>query len=130
MLRWSSSPSVDPVVEALSGRCQRARMELAARTLEIAPFLATEVMERGMAMARRGVAVVQMGVGEPDFDAPAEVIDATVRAVQAGMTHYTDSRGVHDLREAIADDCFRRRGVRVSPERVIVTSGTSPAIHM
>ncbi len=106
------------------------RMELATRTLEIAPFLAMEVMERGMAMARSGVDVVQMGVGEPDFDAPPEVIDATVRALQQGMTHYTDSRGLHALREAIAEDCAARRGVRVGPERVLVTGGTSPAIHM
>lgn len=105
-------------------------MELAARTLEIAPFLAMEVMERGMAMAREGIDVVQMGVGEPDFDAPAEVLAATARAVAAGMTHYTDSRGLHALREAIAADCQSRRGVAVDPGRIVVTSGTSPAIHM
>jgi aspartate/methionine/tyrosine aminotransferase len=105
-------------------------MRLAGRTDEIAPFLAMEVMERGMAMARSGVDVVQMGVGEPDFDAPPEVVEATVRALQSGMTHYTDSRGLHALREAIAEDCLRRRGVEVDPDRIVVTSGTSPGIHM
>jgi (5-formylfuran-3-yl)methyl phosphate transaminase len=105
-------------------------MELAPRTLEIAPFLAMEVMERGMMMARGGVDIVQMGVGEPDFDAPPEVIEATVRALTAGMTHYTDSRGLHELRELIAEDCLRRRDVRVDPARVVVTNGTSPGIHM
>lgn len=105
-------------------------MQLAPRTAEIAPFFAMEVMERGMAMARDGVDIVPMGVGEPDFDAPEEVLAATVRAVQAGLTRYTDSRGLQSLREAIAEDCLRRRGVCVAPERVVVTSGTSPAIHM
>ena len=103
---------------------------LAARTDEIAPFLAMEVMERGMTMAREGVDVVQMGVGEPDFDAPPEVIEATIEALRRGDTHYTDSRGLHVLREAIADDCFRRRGVRPDAEQVIVTTGTSPALLM
>ncbi len=101
---------------------------LATRTQQIEPFLAMEVMERGMAMSREGTSVVQLGVGEPNFDAPPPAVEAAVRSLQAGETHYTDSRGIHALREAIADDCVARRGVEVSPDRVVVTSGTSPAI--
>lgn len=100
----------------------------AKRTKEVEPFLAMEVMERGMAMAREGTSVVQLGVGEPDFDAPPEAVRAAVDSLQSGQTHYTDSRGIFALREAIARDCEQRRGVAVSPDRVIVTSGTSPAI--
>src|SRR5690348_15989505 len=103
---------------------------LASRTSEIRPFLAMEVMERGIAMARDGHRIVQLGVGEPDFDAPDEAIDATVASLRAGETHYTDSRGLIALREAIADDCARRRGVRPDPARIVVTLGTSPAIAM
>jgi len=100
----------------------------AKRTAEVEPFLAMEVMERGMAMAREGVSVVQLGVGEPDFDAPPPAVEATVASLRAGQTHYTDSRGTFALREAIAADCQKRRGVAVSPDQVIVTSGSSPAI--
>ena len=100
----------------------------AKRTQEIAPFLAMEVMERGMAMARQGQSVVQLGVGEPDFDAPEPSVEATIASLRAGQTHYTDSRGLHSLREAIAADCRARRGVEVDPDRVVVTGGTSPAI--
>ena len=92
------------------------------------PFLAMEVMERGMTMARDGVDVVQLGVGEPGFAPPPAVVDAVATAVAAGHTHYTDSRGLHPLREAIAADCARRRGVDVNPERILVTSGSSPAL--
>lgn len=101
-----------------------------SRATAIVPFLAMEVMERGMAMTREGVDVVQMGVGEPDFDAPAVVVEAAARALREGRTHYTDSRGLHALRVAIADDCRARRGVTVDPDRVLVTMGTSPAILM
>lgn len=87
-----------------------------------------EVMERGMAMQRQGISIVQFGVGEPDFDAPPPAVEATAHSLQAGETHYTDSRGIYALREAIAEDCYARRGVRVSPDQVIVTSGVSPAI--
>lgn len=101
---------------------------LASRAAEITPFLAMEVMERGMAMARAGASIVQMGVGEPDFDAPPAAIAGAVRALERGATHYTDSRGLYALREAIADDCERRRGVRPDPEQIVVTMGTSPGI--
>ncbi len=106
------------------------RMPFADRTHDIAPFLAMEVMERGMAMSRQGVDIVQFGVGEPDFDAPTEVVAATMRALESGGTHYTDSRGLFSLRDAIAEDCHRRRGVEVDPDQVLITSGTSPAIFM
>ncbi len=100
----------------------------AARTEQVEPFLAMEVMERGMAMAREGVPIVQLGVGDPDFDAPPEVVEAAIQSLRAGETHYTDSRGLHALREAIAKNCLARRSVAVTPDQVIVTSGTSPAI--
>ena len=99
-----------------------------SRAESIVPFLAMEVMERGMALARTGVDVVQLGVGEPGFPPPPEVVEAVASAVAAGDTHYTDSRGLYSLREAIAADCARRRRVPVSPEQILVTNGASPAL--
>ncbi|UCH29339.1 MAG: pyridoxal phosphate-dependent aminotransferase [Myxococcales bacterium] len=100
----------------------------AKRTEEVEPFLAMEVMERGMAMAREGTSIVQLGVGEPDFDAPPAAVQAAIDSLRSGETHYTDSRGLFDLRDAIARECEARRGVAVSPDQIVVTSGTSPAI--
>ena len=103
-------------------------LRYSSRSESIVPFLAMEVMERGMAMARSGINVVQLGVGEPAFPPPPQVVDAVASAVAAGDTHYTDSRGLYTLREAIAADCERRRGVAVSPDQILVTSGSSPAL--
>jgi aspartate/methionine/tyrosine aminotransferase len=100
----------------------------AKRTQQVEPFLAMEVMERGMALSRAGTSIVQLGVGEPNFDAPQAAVQATIASLESGETHYTDSRGLFDLREAIARECEARRGVAVDPDQVIVTSGTSPAI--
>ena len=100
----------------------------AKRMQNVEPFLAMEVMERGMAMARQGVSIVQLGVGEPNFDAPPAAVQAAIDSLRSGETHYTDSRGLHELREAIARDCESRRGVAVDPDQIVVTSGTSPAI--
>jgi aspartate/methionine/tyrosine aminotransferase len=100
----------------------------AHRTQQIEPFLAMDVMERAFAMERAGVDVIHLEVGEPDFPAPAVAAEACIRAIQAGETHYTDSRGLFDLRVEIANDYARRFEVEVEPERIIVTSGTSPAM--
>jgi aspartate/methionine/tyrosine aminotransferase len=105
-------------------------LQLAERIREIEPFLAMEVMERALALERRGVRIVHLGVGEPDFAPPAEAVDAAVRALRAGETRYTDSRGLLELREAIATDHARRSGVRVEPDSVVVTNGTSSAMQL
>ena len=105
-------------------------MSYSTRMDSIAPFLAMEVMERGMEMSRAGRDVLQLGVGEPGFPPPPEVAEAVAAAVAAGDTHYTDSRGLYPLREAIAADCARRRGAAIGPEQIVVTSGTSPALLM
>ena len=100
----------------------------AARVAELRPFLAMEVLERALAMERAGARVIHLEVGEPDFPPPPAVVAACAAALAAGDTHYTDSRGLAELREAIAADHVRRFGVSVDPERVIVTNGTSPAM--
>jgi len=92
------------------------------------PFLVMEVMERAYAMERQGAEIAHLEVGEPDFDPPPAVVEACQRALRRGETRYTDSRGLAELREAIAGDCRRRFGVEVDPDRVFVTSGTSPAM--
>ena len=98
------------------------------RSESIRPFLAMEVMERAFAMERQGIDVVHFEIGEPDFPPPEAAIDACERALRGGETHYSDSRGLTELREAIARDTHRRFGVEVDPGRVLVTSGTSPAM--
>lgn len=103
-------------------------LRFASRVAQIRPFLAMEVMERAFAMERAGARVIHLEVGEPDFPPPPAVVAACARTLAAGETRYTDSRGLEELREAIASDHARRAGVAVSPDRVLVTSGTSPAL--
>ena len=87
-----------------------------------------EVMERAFAMERDGARVIHLEIGEPDFPPPPAAILACIRALREGETRYTDSRGLVELREAIAEDHARRAGVPVDPECVLVTNGTSPAM--
>lgn len=89
-----------------------------------------EVMERAMALEREGADIVHLEIGEPDFAPPPAALAACEAALRAGETRYTDSRGLVELRSAIAADHAARFGTSVDPDRVIVTSGTSAAMWL
>jgi aspartate/methionine/tyrosine aminotransferase len=99
-----------------------------SRLRRMTSFIVMDVLEKAQELERRGIEVVHLEVGEPDFDTPACVRAAVCRALEDGHTHYTHSLGLPALREAICQDYQRRYGVRVRPENVIVFSGTSPAM--
>src|SRR5207245_6998436 len=96
----------------------------------IDPFLAVEVFELSQALERQGVDVVHFEFGEPDFETPAAVREAAVRAIKDGRTKYAASLGLLPLREAIAEHYARTYGVTVSPDRILVAAGTSPAMPL
>ena len=98
------------------------------KSSEIPPFIVMEVMEKAAAMERRGEDIIHLEVGEPDFDTPECVKEAAIRAIREGKTHYTHSLGLLELREAIAEHYHMQYGVEVSPDQILVTSGTSPAM--
>ncbi len=100
----------------------------ARRGERIPPFIVMEVLEKAIHMGREGHDVIHMEVGEPDFDTPRCVKEAAWRAMLGGETHYTHSLGLHELREAISDHYRNRYAVEVDPERIVVTSGSSPAM--
>jgi len=97
---------------------------------DITAFLAMEVLEKAQEMERNGINIIHMEVGEPDFDVPPCVRDAVIDAVSTGKTHYTHSLGIHTLRSRIASLYKKECNVDFSPENVVVTSGSSPAILM
>jgi aspartate/methionine/tyrosine aminotransferase len=103
-------------------------VRVARRIQEIEPFLAVEMGERAEALERSGVDVVHLEFGEPDFEAPAVVRAALERAVKDGRTRYTHSLGILPLREAIAAHYATTYRVSVSPDQILVTAGTSPAM--
>ena len=103
---------------------------IAKRAEEIAPFIVMEVLERARAMERQGIDVIHLEVGEPDFGIPQSVKAAVCKALDDGQTHYTHSLGDSRLREAICENYVTRYDVSVDPDRVVVTSGTSPAMML
>lgn len=102
--------------------------DIAKRAEEIKPFLAVEVFERAQELERQGHDVVHLEFGEPDFETPAVIREAAIRAIRDGRTRYTHSLGILPLREAIAEHYLKTYDVAVSPDQVLVTAGTSPAM--
>jgi aspartate/methionine/tyrosine aminotransferase len=96
---------------------------------DIRPFLVMDVLERAQALTREtGVNIIHLEVGEPEFETPPAIVAAATQAMHTGATHYTHSLGLLELREAIAAWYHTHYRVTVSPEQIIVTSGSSPAI--
>ena len=103
---------------------------IAKRAQEIEPFVVMEVMERAQQLEARGEHLIHLEVGEPDFATPSCIQEAMAKALKDGMTGYTHSLGLLPLREAIAEHYHAKYGVDVSPDRIVVTAGTSPAMWM
>jgi len=98
------------------------------RASEIQPFIVMDVLEKAQEMQRKGEHIIHLEVGEPDFDTPECIREACYRAIRNGETHYTHSLGLLELRDAICEHYFNTYNVTVSPDQVVVTSGTSPAM--
>lgn len=97
-------------------------------TQRITSFLAMDILERAGALERQGKRVAHLELGEPGFDTPEPVKEAAIKAIRDGQTHYTHSQGMPALREAICEHYRAGYGVDLHPDRIIVTSGTSPAM--
>lgn len=103
-------------------------MRLATRMSRLGTETAFEVFSRAKELESQGRNIVHFELGEPDFDTPAEIIEAANRALADGYTHYTPAAGLPEVREAVAEHVGRTRGIPVGPEEVVVTPGAKPII--
>jgi aspartate/methionine/tyrosine aminotransferase len=103
-------------------------LKLARRMQRLGTETAFEVLVRARALEAKGRDVVHLEIGEPDFDTPANIIDAGVKALRTGWTHYGPSAGLPALREAIAEYISQSRHVQATPEEVVVVPGGKPVI--
>jgi aspartate/methionine/tyrosine aminotransferase len=109
-------------------RAIQYELQLARRMSRLGTETAFEVLNKARALERQGKSIIHLEIGEPDFNTPANVIDAGVNALRTGWTHYSPSAGLPDLRQALAEYVSRTRGVKVTSEEVIVVPGGKPII--
>jgi aspartate aminotransferase len=101
-------------------------MKLATRMGRLGTETAFEVLVRARSLEAQGRDIVHLEIGEPDFDTPANVIEAGCTALRTGWTHYGPAAGLPDLRQAIADYLNRSRQTSYRPENIVVTPGGKP----
>ena len=103
-------------------------LKFAQRVEEIEPFRVVEVLAEAKAMAARGIDVVHMEAGEPDFATAQPIIDAAKLALDQGATYYTAATGIEPLRIKLAELYAERHKVNIDPRRIIITPGASGAL--
>ena len=89
---------------------------------------AFEVLARANKLAAEGRSIINLGIGQPDFATPDNIVDAGSRALAEGKHGYTPGAGIPELREAVARDLQRRHGAEVDPETVLITPGAKPVM--
>ncbi len=106
--------------------------------MKFAPFVgllgghgaeAWAILTESRAAQARGEDVIILSIGDPDFETPTFVVDAAIRALRSGDTHYTELEGRLDLRSAVADKMSMTAGVEIGPDRVTVLAGTQNAFY-
>ena len=100
----------------------------ASRLSGMAPFKVMEVLRRARELEAKGLDVVHMEVGEPDFPTPEPIVKAGQRALLKGYTKYTDARGTPELRRVIAEYYQSDYGLDIDEDRIFITAGGSGAL--
>ncbi|MDH7509928.1 MAG: pyridoxal phosphate-dependent aminotransferase [Methanolinea sp.] len=103
--------------------------ELSRKLAGIPASATLEISNLARQMEKRGIPVISLSIGEPDFDTPQHIKDACIRALEAGETHYAPSNGIPELLDAISSKISRENGFSCTPEQVIVTCGAKDAIY-
>ena len=103
-------------------------LQLARRMSRLGTETAFEVLNKARALERQGKSIIHLEIGEPDFDTPANVVEAGVDALRKGWTHYGPSAGLADLRQTLAEYVSRTRTVKVTSDEVVVVPGGKPII--
>jgi len=88
-----------------------------------------KVLDRVQELERQGKEILHFELGEPDFDTPANIIDACINSLKSGNTHYTSSMGLYELRKAVSETTMKSRGFAPDIDQILVTPGANSIIY-
>jgi len=104
-------------------------MKTSVRASRMEPLATLAVVNKAKALKYEGKPVISFGAGEPDFDSPAAAASCAESAIKEGKTHYTQSNGILELREAVASYYSDRFGLDYPADQVIIGPGAKPLIY-
>jgi aspartate aminotransferase len=102
---------------------------LSKKALSISPSPTMAIDSKAKEMKSQGIDVVGFGAGEPDFDTPAHIREAGIRAIEEGHTRYTPAAGTLELKEAICDKLKRENDLAYSPAQIVISNGAKHSLH-
>jgi len=103
-------------------------MRLSKRVSLISPSPTLGISAKAAELRRKGVDVVDLGAGQPDFDTPENIKLRAKEAIDRGFTKYTPTSGIKELKEAICQKLERENGLRYSPEEIVVSCGAKHSL--
>src|SRR5580704_10638847 len=103
--------------------------QFASRLQRLGTESAFEVLAHARALEAQGREVVHLEIGEPDYSTPSNIIDAAVKAMRDGATHYTPASGIREVREATARYITKRTGVETRMENIVLTPGSKNLLY-
>ena len=103
-------------------------MEFAERVVKLVPEGAYYMLGRAQALEAAGREIIHLEIGQPDVPTFENIAQAGIRAIEEGYTRYTPSAGMPALRQAIAEESSRRRGIQVEAQQVVIGPGAKPAL--
>ncbi len=103
-------------------------LKFADRMNRLGTESAFEVLARAKALEADGKDIIHLEIGEPDYDTPANIVEAGAKALRDGFTHYGPAAGLPEFRQAIANEINQTRGIAVGPENVVVFPGAKPVM--
>ena len=95
----------------------------AHRNLNLGTETAFSVLARANKLASEGKNIINLGIGQPDFQTPEHIVEAGIKALRDGHHGYTQSTGIPQLREAVSSDIERRHKVNISPDQILIVPG-------
>lgn len=101
-------------------------MKFAERMTRLGTETAFEVLARARKLEAEGRDMVHLEIGEPDFDTPRYICDAAIQAINDGYTHYNPAAGYPEIRKIISEEINKTRGIKTTPEQVVITPGGKP----
>lgn len=101
---------------------------LAERTRQINESATLEMTRLSRELKSKGIDVINLSIGEPDFNTPAVVKEAAIEAIHKNKTHYTPVSGIPELRKAISEKLKRDNNLEYKPEQIVVSNGAKQSI--
>tara|TARA_Y100000588_G_scaffold342828_1_gene387904 strand:- start:300 stop:686 length:387 start_codon:yes stop_codon:yes gene_type:complete len=103
-------------------------MRISKKIFNLETESAFSILSKANKLKAEGKDIINLGIGQPDFPTPNNIVEAGIKALRDGYHGYTPSNGILILREAVAENIFKSYNIEISPENILITPGGKPTI--